>query len=67
MMCKETKRITPFKPKVLTGTEKEQIQHGTYVKFAFTNHEANKRGLASWTDHHRQTWELARMDEMSEA
>ena len=64
-MCKETKRLTPFEPKVLTGEAKTQAQHGTYVRFAFTNHEANAVGLAGWTDDHKQAWELARMDELA--
>jgi len=66
-MAKESKRLTPFKPKALTQEEKAQLQHGIYVKFAFTNHEANAIGLAGWTENHKQAWELARMDEMSEA
>jgi hypothetical protein len=66
-MAKESKRITPFTPKELTQKEKEQLQRGIYVKFAFTNHDANAQGLAGWTDDHKQAWELARMDEMSEA
>ena len=66
-MAKESTRITPFAPKTLTRAEKTRLQHGTYVKFAFTNHEANAQGLAGWTDDHKQAWELARMDEMSEA
>jgi len=66
-MARETKRLTPFTPKVLTKAERVKLQHGTYVKFAFTNHDANAAGLAGWTDDHKQAWELARMDEMSEA
>lgn len=66
-MAKESKRITPFTPKELTSVEKDKLQRGTYVKFSFTNHDANALGLAGWTDEHKQAWELARMDEMSEA
>jgi hypothetical protein len=66
-MARETKRITPFAPKELTQKEKEQLQRGIYVKFAFTNHDANAEGLAGWTDEHKQAWELARMDELSTA
>ena len=64
-MCKETKRITTFKPKPLTKKRKQQIRDGIYASDNFTNHEANKRGLASWTDEHKQAWELARMEELS--
>ena len=64
-MCRETKRITPFKPSALTEAEKIRLQHGTYVKFSFTNHDANLIGLATWTDDHKQAWELARMDELA--
>ena len=66
-MARESKRLTPFVPKALTNEERTKLQHGTYVKFAFTNHDANAQGLAGWTDDHKQAWELARMDEMSEA
>ena len=66
-MCKETKRITPFKPKLLTEKRKQQIRDGIYASDNFTNHEANKIGLATWSEDHKQAWELARMDEMSEA
>jgi len=66
-MAKESKRITPFTPRELTRAEKDRLQRGTYVKFSFTNHDANALGLAGWTDDHKQAWELARMDEMSEA
>jgi len=62
MSIATTERKTPFTPKQLTREEKVQLQHGTYVKFSFTNHAANKIGLASWTDEHRQIWELAQMD-----
>lgn len=66
-MAKESTRITEFAPVELTQKEKDKLQRGTYVKFSFTNHEANASGLAGWTDDHKQAWELARMDEMSEA
>ena len=66
-MAKESKRITIFAPKQLTAEERNKAQRGTYVAYSFTNHEANKAGLAGWTDDHKQAWELARMDEMSEA
>ncbi len=62
-MCKETKRITPFKPKRLTKAQKLTIREGQYARHNFTNHAANKIGLASWTKEHRQAWELAHMDE----
>ena len=64
-MAKEAKRITPFKPRALTNTQKLKIREGMYATHNFTNHAANARGLASWTNDHRQAWELARMDEMS--
>ena len=66
-MARESTRITEFSPKQLTDDEKTRLQRGTYVKFSFTNHAANAAGLAGWTDDHKQAWELARMDEMSEA
>ena len=57
-MCRETKRITPFKPKPLTKAKKQKIREGQYVSHNFTNHEANKIGLAGWTEEHKQAWEL---------
>jgi hypothetical protein len=67
MMCKETKRLTPFKSTVLTAARKQTIREGLYASHNFTNHAANKRGLALWTDEHKQAWELAQMDELSVA
>ena len=67
MMCRETKRITPFKPRALTAAQKQKIREGMYATHNFTNHAANKIGLTAWTKDHRQVWELARMDEMGEA
>lgn len=64
-MAKETKRITPFVPKQLTAVQKQKLGEGMYALYNFTNHEANKIGLASWTDDHKQAWELARMDELT--
>ncbi len=64
-MCKETKRITPFKPKPLTEKRKQQIRDGIYASDNFTNHAANKIGLTTWTNEHKQAWELARMDELA--
>ena len=66
-MCKETKRITPFVSNALTAEQKQKIRDGMYASHNFTNHEANKIGLAAWTNDHRQAWEFARMDEMGEA
>jgi hypothetical protein len=66
-MCRESKRITPFVSTSLTVAQKQKIREGMYASFNFTNHAANAKGLASWTDDHKQAWELARMDEMSEA
>ena len=65
MMCKETKRLTPFKPTVLTAARKRKIGEGMYASHNFTNHAANKRGLATWADEHKQAWELAQMDELA--
>lgn len=65
-MCKETKRIMPFVLNLLTAAQKRKLSEGMYALHNFTNHEANKIGLASWTDEHKQAWELARMDEMGE-
>ena len=65
-MCRETKRITPFVLSVLTAKQKQKIREGMYASHNFTNHAANKIGLAAWTKDHRQAWELARMDEMGE-
>lgn len=66
-MCRETKRITPFNPKPLTKARKLELQDGLYASRNFTNHAANKIGLASWTDEHRQAWELACLEEMGKA
>lgn len=63
-MCIETKRITPFVPNPLTKAQKQRIREGMYASYNFTNHEANAKGLAGWTDEHKQAWELAQMDEM---
>lgn len=63
-MCKETQRITPFKPNTLSAKQKQKLREGQYASHNFTNHKANKTGLATWTDDHKQAWELARMDEM---
>lgn len=65
-MCKETKRITPFNPKTLTATQKQKLGEGQYAAHNFTNHAANKIGLAGWTENHKQAWELARMEEMND-
>lgn len=65
-MCRETKRITSFKPKALTKKQKQELQDGLYASHNFTNHAANKIGLAGWTDEHKQAWELARLEEMNE-
>ena len=65
-MCRETKRVTAFNPEPLTLKQKLTIQEGQYASYNFTNHVANKIGLATWTDDHKQVWELARMDELSE-
>ena len=62
-MCRETKRITPFKPKALTKKQKQTMQEGMYVSHNVTNHAANSIGLAGWTDEHKQAWELAHLDE----
>ena len=65
-MCRETSRITPFVPNELTAKQKQKIREGMYASHNFTNHAANKRGLSTWTDDHKQVWELARMDEMAQ-
>ena len=62
-MCRETKRKTPFKLNELTAKQKQKIREGMYASHNFTNHAANKIGLATWTNEHKQAWELARMDE----
>lgn len=62
-MCKESKRKTPFAPKVLTTAEKIKMQQGVCASYkVLTNDDQNKRGLASWTDQHKQAWELDRME-----
>ncbi len=66
-MCRETKRITPFKLNALTEKQKQRLGEGMYASHNFTNHAANKIGLATWTDEHKQVWELARMDELGVA
>lgn len=63
-MCKETKRLTPFKAKALTVKRKQTLREGLYAAHNFTNHAANKIGLLTWTNEHKQAWELARMDEL---
>lgn len=65
-MCRETKRITPFKPKRLTKARKQALQAGQYASYNFTNHAANKIGLNGWTNDHKQAWELDRMDEIND-
>ncbi len=65
-MCRETKRITRFNPKPLTKARKLELQSGLYASHNFTNHAANKIGLAGWTENHKQAWELARMEEMND-
>jgi hypothetical protein len=66
-MCRETKRITPFKLNALTAKHKLKLREGMYASHNFTNHAANKIGLATWTNEHKQAWELARMDELGAA
>ena len=66
-MCRESKRITPFVSNPLSAAQKQKIREGMYASHNFTNHAANKIGLTTWTNDHKQAWELARMDEMSEA
>jgi len=65
-MCRETKRITPFKPKALTKKQKQTIQEGQYASHNVTNHTANKIGLAGWTEEHKHAWELAQLEEINE-
>lgn len=65
-MCTESKRLTPFKFKGLTAARKQKIRQGMYASLNFTNHVANKFGLASWTTEHKQAWELAQMEESNE-
>ncbi len=62
-MCREIKRKTPFAPKVLTTAEKLKMQQGVCTSYkVLTTGEQNRRGLASWTDQHKQAWELDRME-----
>ena len=61
-MCRETKRKTPFNPVVLAEKEKLALQKGMFVRESITNHSANERGLAGWTDEHKQAWELERLN-----
>lgn len=67
-MCKESKRLTPFEPKILTEKEKEELQMGTYHRYKIqVADEYNRNNRTSWTDEHKQAWELLKMDEMNEA
>lgn len=67
-MCKEAKRLTPFEPKVLTAKEKEEMQMGVYHKYKVqVADEYNRSNRTTWTDEHKQAWELAQMDRMMEA
>jgi hypothetical protein len=66
-MCRETKRIKPFVSTKLSAAQKQKLREGQYASHNFTNHVANKIGLATWTNEHKQAWELARMDELGAA
>lgn len=67
-MCRESKRLTPFEPKVLTEKEKEELQMGVYHKFKVqVADEYNRKSRTTWTDEHKQAWELAQMDAMNNA
>lgn len=47
-MCKESKRLTPFKPKVLTDAEKADIQASLFVANRVDVRAANALGLARY-------------------
>lgn len=47
-MARESKRITPFEPKVLTEREKKDIQNGMLVTHKVDVREANALGLSRY-------------------
>ena len=47
-MCRESKRLTPFKPKVLTAKEKTDIQASLFVSHRVDVRTANAVGLARY-------------------
>ena len=47
-MCKEAKRLTPFKPKKLTKKEKLKLQAGMLVANRIDVRSANAEGLARY-------------------
>ena len=47
-MCKESKRLTPFKPKKLTKKKKAELQAGMFATFRTDLREANAAGLARY-------------------
>lgn len=47
-MCRESKRLTPFKPRVLTAAEKTDIQASLFVANKVDVREANALGLARY-------------------
>ena len=57
-MCKESKRITPFEPKVLTGREKADLQAGILMTHRVDLRLSNAAGLARYEAHkHNGAWE----------
>jgi len=67
-MCKESKRLTPFKPTKLSKKEKAELQMGMYHRYKVqVADEYNRKNRTTWTDEHRQAWELAQLDAMADA
>lgn len=57
-MCKESKRLTPFEPKVLTAAQKKDIQNGMLVTHKIDVREANAQGLSRYESRkHNGAWE----------
>ena len=47
-MCKESKRLTAFKPKKLTNKQKKAMQNGMLVTYKIDTNYANSLGLSQY-------------------
>ena len=47
-MCKESKRLTPFRPKKLSKKKKAEMQAGVFATFRNDLRELNAAGLARY-------------------
>ena len=57
-MCRESKRLTPFQPKVLTDKEKADVQNGMLVTHKIDVSNANTLGLTRYESmKHNGAWE----------